>query len=51
MAGYLLLKLNKGKNSYGFLGIRNNELYTDYNINGGSVDEDEFNNQMENFGK
>ena len=25
--------------------------YTDYNINGGSVDEDEFNNQMENFGK
>ena len=25
--------------------------YTDYNINGGYVDEDEFNNQMENFGK
>ena len=36
MAGYLLLKLNKGKNSYGFLGIRNNELYTDYNINDGA---------------
>ena len=25
--------------------------YTDYSINGGYVDEDEFNNQMENFGK
>ena len=25
--------------------------YTDYTINGGYVDEDEFNNQMENFGK
>lgn len=36
MAGYLLLKLNKGKNSYGFLGIRNYELYTDYNINDGA---------------
>lgn len=36
MAGYLLLKLNKGKNSYGFLGIRNNELYTDYGMNDGA---------------
>ena len=25
--------------------------YTDYSINGGYVDEDEFNNQIENFGK
>ena len=37
-------EIHKGKDADG------NE-YTDYNINGGSVDEDEFNNQMENFGK
>lgn len=36
MTGYYLLGLNKNKNNYGFLGIRNNELYTDYNINDGA---------------
>ena len=39
---------NTGLTSY--IDADGNE-YTDYNINGGSVDEDEFNNQMENFGK
>ena len=37
-------EIHKGKDADG------NE-YTDYSINGGYVDEDEFNNQMENFGK
>ena len=29
--GHICLKLAKGKNNYGFAGIRDNELYTDYN--------------------
>ena len=37
-------EIHKGKD------VDGNE-YTDYSINGGYVDEDEFNNQMENFGK
>lgn len=31
--GHICLKLAKGKNNYGFVGVRDNELYTDYNSN------------------